>query len=83
MAFVKSEVLCAEGRRFVSRNFYYDLLGRKQAGLNTMLPYGLRRVKAMRMLTTESAAILIPFRVQEIQAPAVCPTVQTPSPKTS
>jgi len=30
-AFVKSEILCAGGRRFVSRNFYYDLLGRKEA----------------------------------------------------
>lgn len=30
-AFVKSEFLCAGGRRFVSRNFYYDLLGRKEA----------------------------------------------------
>ena len=29
-AFVKSELLCAGGRRFVSRNFYYDLLGRKE-----------------------------------------------------
>lgn len=29
-AFVKSEILCAGGRRFVSRNFYYDLLGRKE-----------------------------------------------------
>ena len=30
-AFVKSEILCAEGRRFVSRNFYSALLGRKEA----------------------------------------------------
>lgn len=29
-AFVKSEFLCAGGRCFVSRNFYYDLLGRKE-----------------------------------------------------
>ena len=30
-AFVKSELLFAGGRRFISRNFYYDLLGRKEA----------------------------------------------------
>lgn len=29
-AFVKSELLCAGGRRFVSQNFYYGLLGRKE-----------------------------------------------------
>ena len=34
-----------------------------------MLPYGLRRVKALRTLTTESAAVLMPFRAQEIQDP--------------
>lgn len=28
-AFLKSELLCAGGRRFVSENFYYTLLGRK------------------------------------------------------
>ena len=39
----------------------------QEDGLNTALPYGLRRVKATRTLTTESAAVLMPFRVQEIQ----------------
>lgn len=34
-----------------------------------MLPYGLRRVKALRTLTTESTAVLMPFRAQEIQDP--------------
>ena len=29
-AFLKSEILCAGGRRFVSENFYYKLLGRKE-----------------------------------------------------
>ena len=29
-AFLKSELLCAGGRRFVSENFYYTLLGRKE-----------------------------------------------------
>lgn len=35
-------------------------------GLNTALPYGLRKIDAMRTLTTESTAVFIPFRAQEI-----------------
>lgn len=35
-------------------------------GLNTALPYGLRKINAMRTLTTESAAVLMPFRAHEI-----------------
>lgn len=35
-------------------------------GLNTALPMGLRKINALRTLTTESLAVLIPFRVQEI-----------------
>ena len=31
-----------------------------------MLPYGLRKIQALRTLTTESTAVLIPFRAQEI-----------------
>lgn len=39
----------------------------QEDGLNTALPYGLRRIKTTRTLTTESTAVLMPFRVQEIQ----------------
>ncbi len=35
-------------------------------GLNTALPYGIRKINAMRTLTTESAAVLMPFRAHEI-----------------
>lgn len=35
-------------------------------GLNTVLPYGLRKLNALRTLTTESTAVLIPFHTQEI-----------------
>jgi len=35
-------------------------------GLNTVLPIGLRKINALRTLTTESLAVLIPFRAQEI-----------------
>ena len=30
------------------------------------MPYGLRRIQALRTLTTESTAVLIPVRAQEI-----------------
>ena len=39
----------------------------QEDGLNTVLPYGLRRINALRTLTTESTAVLMPFRCQEIQ----------------
>lgn len=39
----------------------------QEDGLNTVLPYGLQRVYAMRSLTTESTAVLMPFKAQEIQ----------------
>lgn len=35
-------------------------------GLNTALPIGHRKINALRTLTTESLAVQIPFRVQEI-----------------
>ena len=35
-------------------------------GLNTVLPLGLRKIHAFRTLTTESLAVLMPFKVQEI-----------------
>lgn len=38
----------------------------QQDGLDTVLPYGLRRITALRTLTTESTAVFIPFRAQEI-----------------
>ena len=38
----------------------------QQDGLNTVLPIGVRKIDAMRTLTTESLAVFIPFKVQEI-----------------
>lgn len=35
-------------------------------GLNTVLPYGIRRIHAMRTLNTESLAVFMPFNTQEI-----------------
>ena len=38
-------------------------------GLNTVLPIGSRKINAFRTLTTESLAVFIPFKVQEIRDP--------------
>ena len=35
-------------------------------GLNTVLPIGCRKINILRTLTTDSLAILVPFKVQEI-----------------
>ena len=35
-------------------------------GLNTAMPFGVRKINTLRTLTTESLAVFIPFRVQEI-----------------
>lgn len=38
-------------------------------GLNTVLPIGARKINTFRTLVTESLAVFIPFKVQEIQEP--------------
>jgi len=35
-------------------------------GLKTVLPYGVRKIDAFRTLTTESLAVFMPFKVQEV-----------------
>lgn len=35
-------------------------------GLNTALPFGVRKIDSFRTLTTESLAVFIPFRVQDV-----------------
>lgn len=62
-----TETLLAIGREHLCQ--FSVLRYQQEDGLNTVLPYGLRRVKALRTLTTESTAVLMPFRVQEIQDP--------------
>ena len=36
-------------------------------GLNTVLPIGVRKIDTFRTLTTESLAVFMPFKVQEIR----------------
>lgn len=50
-------------------NHFSTLWFQQLDGLKTVLPYGCRKVKVLRTLTTESLAALIPFRVQEIMDP--------------
>ena len=60
-----TETLQAIGREQLCQ--FSVLRYQQEDGLNTTLPYGLRRIRTTRTLTTESAAVLMPFRVQEIQ----------------
>ena len=43
-----------------------ELRFRQLEGLNTVLPVGARKIEAFRTLVTDSLAVFIPFRVQEI-----------------
>jgi hypothetical protein len=59
-----TETLFSVGRKHLCQ---FATLKHQQAdGLNTVLPYGVRKIDALRTLTTESAAVFIPFRVQEV-----------------
>lgn len=60
-----TETLQSIGRKHLCQ--FAVLRYQQEDGMNTALPYGLRRVKTTRTLTTESTAVLMPFRVQEIQ----------------
>lgn len=62
-----TETLLSIGREHLCQ--FSILRYQQEDGLNTVLPYGLRRIKALRTLTTESTAVLMPFRAQDIQEP--------------
>ncbi|MDL2236055.1 ATP-binding protein [Christensenellaceae bacterium OttesenSCG-928-L17] len=40
---------------------------RQREGLDTVLPYGIRKIDTLRTLTTESTAVLMPFKAQEVR----------------
>lgn len=42
---------------------------RQLEGLNTVLPFGIREIRTRRTFTTESLAVLMPFRTQEVHHP--------------
>ena len=47
-------------------------------GLDTVLPYGLRRIQALRTLTTESTAVLIRSVRRKFCSRVVSTTVRMP-----
>lgn len=59
-----TEALLTTARKHLCQ--FSTLTYQQMDGLNTVLPYGLRKVHALRTLTTESTAVFIPFRAQEI-----------------
>ncbi|KKC47804.1 TraE family protein [Paenibacillus sp. VTT E-133280] len=62
-----TETLLTTARKHLCQ--FSTLSYQQMDGLNTVLPYGLRKVHALRTLTTESTAVFIPFRAQEIMHP--------------
>jgi hypothetical protein len=61
---IDTETLFSVGRKHLCQ--FATLRFQQLDGLNTALPYGIRKIDALRTLTTESVAVLIPFRVQEV-----------------
>lgn len=62
-----TEELQATARKKVCRMSV--LRWQQMDGLNTALPIGVRKIDAIRTLTTESQAVFVPFRSTEIQQP--------------
>ncbi|ALS25043.1 VirB4-like conjugal transfer ATPase, CD1110 family [Paenibacillus naphthalenovorans] len=62
-----TEALLTTARKHLCQ--FSTLTYQQMDGLNTALPYGLRKIHALRTLTTESTAVFIPFRAQEIIHP--------------
>ena len=68
--YIKNNWLLWNSKWYLFDNNGKMLTGWQQKdGLDTVLPYGLRKIQALRTLTTESTAVLIPFRAQEIMQP--------------
>ena len=59
-----TDTLLSVGRKHLCQ--FSVLKYQQMDGLNTVLPIGHRKIHALRTLTTESLAVLMPFRVQEI-----------------
>ena len=59
-----TETLLSIGRKHFCN--FGILRYQQEDGFNTVLPYGLMKIKAVRTLTTESTAVLMPYKTQEI-----------------
>lgn len=62
-----TEALLTTARKHLCQ--FSTLSYQQMDGLNTTLPFGVRKVHALRTLTTESTAVFIPFRAQEVIHP--------------
>lgn len=59
-----TEAILATGRKHLCQ---FGVLKYQQIeGVSTVLPFGVKKVDTVRTLTTESLAVLMPFRVQDI-----------------
>ena len=65
MMFSDTETLQSIARKHLCQ--LTTLNWQQDAGLVTALPLGLRRIDALRTLTTEALAVLMPFKAQEIR----------------
>lgn len=59
-----TETILSIGRKHLC--MFSTLKFQQEDGLNTVLPYGIRRINALRTLTTESTAVFMPFKTQEV-----------------
>ena len=59
-----TESLLSTGRKHLCQ--FAVLKFQQMDGLNTVMPFGVRKIDVLRTLTTESLAVFIPFKVQEI-----------------
>lgn len=59
-----TETLLSIGRKHLCQ--LSVLKFQQEDGLNTVLPYGLRKIAALRTLTTESTAVFMPLKTQEV-----------------
>ena len=60
-----TEALLTTARKHLCQ--FATLKFQQMDGLNTVLPIGTRKIDAFRTLTTESLAVFMPFRVQDIR----------------
>lgn len=59
-----TETILSIGRKHLCQ--FSVLKWQQEDGLKTVLPYGIRKIDALRTLTTESTAVFMPFKTQEI-----------------
>lgn len=61
-----TETLMATARKYMCELSILAFASRQLDGLNTVLPLGINKLNIVRTLLTESAAVFIPFRAQDI-----------------